>query len=442
VLVDITFGGCTVPWSFFGAKAFGNWLDSRPWLKEGGSCVLRTGQQVFDDVLIPAIAKSVRGAHGDAGKLDLRRIDCGGDLGNPFQALLGVLEIDAGIGPFEAREPLANRLRHHSSVFIFSESRGAVDPQVWVQFMTLMEHYRKADPQLKICTVVLDSRGVVPGEPIFDYSSGRATHHVLDEAAESEDSTLWPPYVHQRVCWEAGGSFEYADALNSELTGVLSGDDGELERVLNRVSTEKARQDVDMELVKNYLGKTPVTSVLPLQSSSIIQTKLLEQRALWRPPGMRSLKVAPWLSRFLLAEKAVEGPTIWSLRHNLVCAPLAAEILALCLTIESGIRTQLHGRTDRSKLKIATIQSHEKFRQGNDLHIEYPTAHPSPPKSEADVWAFASFGEMLLSCPVGAVSDSYWRTLRLRNGIAHGHYVGWPQVRLAAQQLRRFDARA
>lgn len=442
MLVDITFGGCTVAWSFSGAKAFGGWLDSRPWLKEGGSCVLRTGQQTFDDVLISAIARNVRGAHGDAGKLDLRRIDCGGDLGNPFQALLGVLEIDAGIGPFEAREPLGNRLRHHPSVFIFSESRGVVDPQVWVQFMTLMEHYRKADPLLKISTIVLDSRGVVPGEPIFDYSSGRATHHVLDEAAESEESTLWPPYLHQRVCWEAGGCFEYANALNHELTSISSGDDGGFEQILNRVSTNKASSDVDLELVKTYLEKPLVAGISSLQNASAIQTKLLEQRALWRPPGMRSLKVVPWLSRFLLMKKVVDGPAIWSLRHNLVCAPLAAEILALCLTIESGIRTHLHGRADRSKLKVTTIQSHEKFKQGNDLHIEYPTAHPSPPESEADVWAFASFGEMLLSCPLGAVSDSYWRTLRLRNGIAHGHYVGWPQVKLAAQQLRRFDARA
>lgn len=440
MLVDVTIAGCTVAWSFPGAPAFATWLEGKPWLKEGGTCILRTGTRTFDDLLTVQLEGCIRAANGDAGRLDVHKVECGVLFGTPYQALLNLLEIEPSLGSFEAREPLKNRLRHNSAVFIFSEIE-YVDAQIWAQFIFLLEHYRKADPLLRITTVILDSRGVVPGSPVFDYTSGRATHQVLSEAAEIEDAVLWPLYLHQRICWEAGGNFEYARILDAEVFRLSSGDDEGFEVALNSVSTERLRSEIDIDMVNTYLGADRAATLRAPKHIAAVQTKLLEQRALWRPPGMRTLKLVPWLSRAILLGRGAEAASILALRHNLVCAPLAGEVLSLCLTIESGIRVQLFGRGDSQRLKAKTVDAHDNFKAGNDMHIVYPIKHPSPPQNDADVWAFASFGELLMSCPPSAVSDSFWRILKLRNGIAHGHYVAWAQVRLAAQQLRRFDAR-
>jgi hypothetical protein len=133
---------------------------------------------------------------------------------------------------------------------------------------------------------------------------------------------------------------------------------------------------------------------------------------------------------------------VWALRHHLVCAPVAGEILSLCLQFESQIQTNLHGRQDRGKLSDQTIANQDRFKLGRDDFVVYPRAFPALPDTPDDVWAFASLGESLKSCPMSAVPDLYWQTLKLRNAIAHGHYVGWPHIRAALRMLRYFDTSA
>ncbi len=154
---------------------------------------------------------------------------------------------------------------------------------------------------------------------------------------------------------------------------------------------------------------------------------------------MNSLHVVPWAARALLAMPRLPKKQVWALRHHLVCTPLAGEILALCLQFESQIQTRLHGRQDRSNIKAETIENQNRFKSGSDDFVVYPRAFPASPTSEDDVWAFASLGENLKSCPPGAVPDLYWHTLRLRNAIAHGHYVGWHHVQKTLRMLRYFD---
>lgn len=163
---------------------------------------------------------------------------------------------------------------------------------------------------------------------------------------------------------------------------------------------------------------------------------------LWRPPSMSSLHVVPWVARALLAMPGLPRKQVWALRHHLVCAPVAGEILSLCLQFESQIQTNLHGRQDRERLMDQTIANQERFKSGRDDFVVYPRAYPALPDTADDVWAFASLGENLKSCPTGAVPDLYRNTLRLRNAIAHGHYVGWSHVRKALRMLRYFDTSA
>ena len=110
-----------------------------------------------------------------------------------------------------------------------------------------------------------------------------------------------------------------------------------------------------------------------------------------------SLHVVPWAARALLAMPGLPKKQVWALRHNLVCAPLAGEILSLCLQFESQIQTRLHGRQDRSKILDQTIANQDRFKSGSDDFVVYPRAFPATPSSEDDVWAFGSLGESLKS---------------------------------------------
>ena len=157
---------------------------------------------------------------------------------------------------------------------------------------------------------------------------------------------------------------------------------------------------------------------------------------------MSSLHVVPWAARALLALPGLPRKQVWALRHHLVCAPVAGEILSLCLRFESQIQTKLHGRQDRGRLKEQTIESQKRFKSRRDDFVVYPRAYPAQPDTADDVWAFASLGENLKSCPNGSIPDLDWDTLRLRNAIAHGHYVGWSHVRKALRMLRYFDTSA
>ncbi len=109
------------------------------------------------------------------------------------------------------------------------------------------------------------------------------------------------------------------------------------------------------------------------------------------------------------------------------------------LQFERQIQTSLHGRQDRAKLPAQSITNQDRFKSGRDELVVYPRAFPAASDTADDVWAFASLGENLKSCPPSAVPELYWQTLRLRNAIAHGHYFGWPHVRMALRMLRYFD---
>jgi hypothetical protein len=228
-------------------------------------------------------------------------------------------------------------------------------------------------------------------------------------------------------------------SLGSELELGASCDDEAVERTL--------QTHANMCLT-NHSGRQPLYDLVGLGAGTVrldparvrsLQAELFAMDLLWRPPSMNSLHVVPWAARALLASPGLPKKQVWALRHHLVCAPLAGEIMSLCLQFESQIQTKLHGRQDRSHISNKTIDSQNRFKSGFDDFVVYPSAFPALPTSEDDVWAFASLGENLKSCPSSAVPDLYWHTLWLRNAIAHGHYVGWHHVRMALRMLRYFD---
>lgn len=143
--------------------------------------------------------------------------------------------------------------------------------------------------------------------------------------------------------------------------------------------------------------------------------------------------------RALLARGLVEHQ-VWALRHSLVCAPLASEILSSCMHVEAQIRTELHGKGEMRLPSDETQRFYQAFANGTSETTVYPIAHPSRPDQAQDVWAFCSFGETLtLGPPLNKEPLSAYRKIKdLRNSIAHGHYVCWAHVKQAAKAAKRF----
>jgi len=442
VQLEISIAGYASHWTFRGSRTFSTWAEAKPWSHEGGLCVIRTESTDVADLVIPSVRRAVHGANSGEARLDVRRLEVGGEAGTPTQALLRDFELHPAISPFEARDKIRACLLDRSFVLVFVEV-APVDINEWEGIVGLLEYYRKSINPVRLSAVVIDSRGAVRSEPVCDFLNGRPTHHVLSEVSSTMDEgLLWPAYLHHRAAWEAGGCLSYALSVGSKLTRGAVGDDEAVEEELQAHAKEHLVGHAGCQLLFELVG-LGARGARPSQTRlQGLQADLLAMSLLWRPPSMSSLHVVPWAARALLAMPGLPRKQVWALRHHLVCAPVAGEILSLCLQFESQIQTNLHGRQDRERLTDQTIANQERFKSGRDDFVVYPRAYPALPDTADDVWAFASLGENLKSCPTGAVPDLYRDTLRLRNAIAHGHYVGWPHVRKALRMLRYFDTSA
>lgn len=439
MLLEISLAGYSSHWTFRGSRTFRSWADAKPWLREGGLCVVRTESAEVGELMIPSICRAVHGSNRGESRLDIRRLEVGGQAGKPVRALLREFELDPAIGPFEGRDKIRTCLLDRSFLLVFVET-APVDPNDWEEIVSLLEYYRKSTNPVRLSAVVVDCRGAVGSEPVCDFLNGRPTHHVLSEVSTIVDvGSLWPAYLHHRAAWEAGGSLSYAMSLASELEHGASCDDEAVEVVLQAHANMRLANHSGRQLLCDFVG-LGAEGVRPDQAGlRALKAELFALNLLWRPPSMNSLHVVPWAARALLALPGFPKKHVWALRHHLVCAPLAGEIMSLCLQFESQIQTKLHGRQDRSRISDQTIANQDRFNSGTDDFVVYPSAFPALPRNEDDVWAFASLGENLKSCPPSTVPDRYWHTLRLRNAIAHGHYVGWHHVRMAFGMLRYFD---
>lgn len=437
--LEISIAGYASNWTFRGSRTFSTWAEAKPWSHEGGLCVIRTESTDVADLVIPSVRRAVHGANSGEARLDVRRLEVGGEAGTPTQALLRDFELDQAISPFEARDKIRACLLDRSFVLVFVEV-APVDISDWEAIVGLLEYYRKSTNPVRLSAVVIDSRGVVRSEPVCDFLNGRPTHYVLSEVSSTMDEGLhWPAYLHHRAAWEAGGCLSYATSVGSELPRGAAGDDEAIEVALQAHANDHLLGHAGRQLLCELVGLGSGGARPSPTRLRGLQADLLAMSLMWRPPSMSSLHVVPWAARALLAMPGLPRKQVWALRHHLVCSPVAGEILSLCLRFESQIQTKLHGRQDCGKLSAQTISNQNRFKSGSDDFIVYPRAFPALPDTADDVWAFASLGENLKSCPVGAVPDLYWDTLRLRNAIAHGHYVGWPHIRMALRMLRYFD---
>lgn len=438
MLLEISLAGHSSHWTFRGSRAFSTWAEAKPWLREGGVCVIRTESAEIGDLIIPSICQGAHGSNAGESRLDIRRLAVS-QTNTPSRALLREFELDPTVSPFEARDKIRTCLLDRAFLLVFVET-APVDPNDWEDIVNLLEHYRKSTNPVRLSAVVIDGRGIVRSEPVCDFVNGRPTHHILSDVSSTiADDSLWPAYLHHRAAWEAAGCLGYAMSLGSELERGASRDDEAVERTLQEHANSRLASHPGRQSLFDLVGFGAETFRRDPARRLSLQAELFAMNLLWRPPSMNSLHIVPWAARALLAIPGLPKEQVWALRHHLVCAPIAGEILSLCLQFESQIQTKLHGRQDPSKVSDKTTTNQARFKSGNDDFVVYPSAFPALPTSKDDVWAFASLGESLRSCPPKAVPNLYWETLQLRNAIAHGHYVGWHHISKALRMLRYFD---
>jgi hypothetical protein len=434
VRLEISIAGFLASWEFPGSRGFESWARDRPWLSQGGLCSIRVGCDTAPELFYPSACSVMRAMNGDARAMAIQFIECHPALGSPVEALLSALGVQPDLNPFQAKEVLSKRLMDQPLVVVLAE-RQKVDARGWYELALLIEYFGKSAPAVPLSVVVLDRRGVVAQEPAFDFVAGRCTHLVLAHAAGMTESIIWQSYLHHRACWEAAGNPEAAQVVGDQLSLVQLGNETEVERVL-RDCASAAAERMNLDSLKPMILKT-FSRARGDERESARQT-LQAAGALWRPPGLQRLELAPWASRHLLSTSWLPDDLVPRLRHNLVCTPIASEILTHCLNAESKIRMQLTGKQVKQP-SDRTIAAHERFRAGIVGFADYPTHYPRPPTRPQDVWAFAALGETMFACSESDVGTKLWETVNLRNAVAHGDYITWTHVVSALQQLRRFD---
>ena len=381
--LEISIAGYASNWTFRGSRTFSTWAEAKPWSHEGGLCVIRTESTDVADLVIPSIRRAVHGANSGEARLDVRRLEVGGEAGTPTQALLRDFELDQTISPFEARDKIRACLLDRSFVLVFVEV-APVDVGDWEAIVGLLEYYRKSTNPARLSAVVIDSRGVVRSEPVCDFLNGRPTHYVLSEVSSTMDEGLhWPAYLHHRAAWEAGGCLSYATSVGSELPRGAAGDDEAIEVALQAHANDHLLGHAGRQLLCELVGLGSGGARPSPTRLRGLQGDLLAMSLMWRPPSMSSLHVVPWAARALLAMPGLPRKQVWALRHHLVCSPVAGEILSLCLRFESQIQTKLHGRQDCGKLSAQTISNQNRFKSGSDDFIVYPRACPALPDVRA-----------------------------------------------------------
>ena len=420
-------------WEFRGAAGFEAWARERPWLNGGGLCVLRLRTTGAGDMLHGPICGLVRAAHGDERRLSIQRVECGAGHGSPMQALLASIELRPDLNPFEAKDLLGVRFLDRPTVFVLSES-SAVATRAWTELAMLVDHFGKRIPGVPLCVIALDGRNALQHDPSFDFTAGRCTELLLAGALGRDEASVWRAYLHHRCCWEAGGDPLLAQEWGDALSRCALGDDAAVESALNDCVREVARAvglQEQLATIRQALDRHSPDRGLAHQ-------QLNEQRVLWHPPGIQRLELTPWASRALLVRLDLPRELVARLRHNLVCMPLASEILAHCMNAEARIRMQLEGRQVQAADEKA-VKAFDRFRRGESSAVVYPAGHPCPPTQAQDVWHFAGLGETMYACHRDSISESLWETVHLRNAMAHGHYVAWAHIKSALRQARRFD---
>lgn len=419
VQVDFALYGLAASWRFPGSPGLGQWLDTLPWLAEGGLCSVTCTATSDYSVISSAIERRVFAAQAGHSDLRIIQVESGADLDSPLAACLAPFEIDSSGARLRIADALARALDSAPPTLFLLRVIGENRPEESESLSDFADIYRKRHPGTPLTIIVLGTNSVPSIRPRFDFWQGWP--EGIDLWGEGLGLlNRWAGYRYLRIAWEAAGSLSIAEDLEQRTRNLQLGDDESLEKHFNdharkRFSTVNLTASVWTRLISTYGYRHPRPQ----------PEEVAGQPALWwTPPHSIGLRLVPWVCRAALLERRESGFIHWKLRNELICEPLARDLFALCQQGEALIRARAFRSGFTQSPSDDACKLLKSFQEDKNDNPSYPFSHPAPPN---DAWVFASLGEVIKSASE-RFPDPFWDLLLLRNSVVHGHFVGWKQV--------------
>lgn len=427
--VSAIVAGYEATWRFRHSRRLDAWLAGQPWRGSGGVLAVRVASTAQASATIAALGRAARAAdeHGDVRVLTVRSEDLALGI---LMSIARALELPEVLGPREASRRIGEEL-HHPHLFIAEPSKGPEVSRVFDDAAGFCNDISRISPATAATIILLE----LPAHPVsgdfVDLSVGGPADGLLD-LLDGPEAELWRAYVHARLAWEAAGDLSRIEMAEAQKFAELRvGDDNGFEQRLNIFAEVYLASLPDRvnDISERFLATAVQTSC---DSSPPPPRGELEMSGLfWRPTGESLPRPSPWWARAILLRNRA-GTLRYQFRSCLVCAPIAREILVRCFNLEALDRASRLPK-QRAQTDSESTWRFESFRlahpESESLH--YPKLCPAVPRDATD---FASYGAILSSLPTIPARDTAGHRLRrLRNTVAHGHYISWTTLKEVQQ---------
>jgi hypothetical protein len=425
VLVRVA--GRSAYWVFRDSEHLGDWIAARPWLAGPRVRVVRLASPESAEPVLGAVQAAAAAADLGTSEVACRRVEAATVAAEGFEAaVLRALGIVADRDRYDALEQASLRLGERPRLFLLPPLPSD-RPQTADEAVACADLVSQLAPGARLAVLLTDTRQSPYTGPAFDFTSGEPAQAAAWLTAPVESQ--WRHYLHLRLAWEAAGDPSLATALGRQMDHLPIGQDVVFERALTHAAVEQAQvrlSDTDRCSLNAGIEALAEPNVRLRPARTAELRDLVNKGFIWSPGNLDELVPSPWLARALLVERYDQaGASL--LRGCVVCAPLARDLLSVCLQLEALERGRLI-EDDRPGYGAEALESWDAFMASTSLSARlYPVSCPAYP---ANAWSFASLGKVLTHFPQ---SDSQramrYELLYLRNHLAHGHYVGWEAVR-------------
>jgi hypothetical protein len=435
VNVSATVAGYEATWRFRDSRRLDAWLSDQPWRTRGGVLAVRVASSAQVPATATALSRAARAAdeYGDVRVLPMAAADLERGI---RPAVARALELSDSLGRTEMIRRIAEELRH-PHLFVAATPEGPTTDPVFDEAVGFCDDVARVSPGSAGTMILLET----PSRPVagdsMDLSVGGPADGLLG-LLDCPEGELWHSYVHARLAWEIAGDLSRAEAVDAfDFAGLTVGDDHGLEGRLNRFAEQTFSglgRDAE-RLSGDFLGRAARGSGGGTAGAPVRFPEQMEAAGLfWRPPGESFPRPAPWWARAALYRDYSE-PLHYLLRSCLVCAPVARDVLVRCFDLEAVDRASCtpHPRINGSPELCRRFDEFLRAHPESESRY-YPKGCPAAPRGPTD---FATYGEILARLPPEPHRNaSRHRLRRLRNAVAHGHYVSWATL----TEVRRIGA--
>ncbi len=417
-LLHIT--GSSAAWELRDSLALTRWLDSQPWQEASGDAIaLRLDAPDTDRHIESLLIRHIN-SHASS-RPGFHTFQLEKPASSLRLELTVEFELSASHSAWDFVPQLAKCLGERPLIVFIHLAPVLTDTApLEAELRQLTDAAQKSASELRLLFVFfLNPAQTLGSVRTLDFTTGEPRTELFP-SGNSQKAARWAAFTHLRLAWECAG--QPLNTLASDLwwqgqPAPSVGSESELEVALNAHAV----------YVGSHLDKSifeSVQQVLRKSSHGPETVDLAKRGLLWRYHADAAFTVAPWLARLWLKRGCTERERPL-LRNSLNCAWLSRDLLSRCLALESRIRQRhalLSGFPANPPSEDARKPLNIACNNASSMSA-YPIGHPCPPDIKRDAWLYASFGEWEAAHPA---APGFWRDLlRLRNTLAHEHYVGW-----------------